>query len=128
MDIIEILTITLIVLASVLCIALIYFHYQISKSVHHIIVNMQELTSSTKPLLQSTHRLLNKLNYMTPGIESKLQISKSIVINIRKYVDKILNVETRIRDGFENTVMPIIKNIHAVAVGVGSFWKSYKHK
>lgn len=128
MNIIEILTFILVVLASVLCVALISFRYQIGKSVHSINANIQDLSFQLKPLLKSTHKILNKLSYMTNGIEPTLQTLKSFVVDIREHADKILKTEAAIRSGIENAVMPIIKNVNAAGIGVVSFWKSYKHK
>ena len=126
MNIVEILTIILIVLASALCIALFNFRYQIGKSVHSINANIQELSSQIKPLLKSTHKILTKLSYITNEIEPRLQTVKSNVINIRECADTILKTEAAIRNEIENAVMPIVKNINAVGLGMGSFWRNYK--
>ncbi len=126
MNILEILTIILIILASALCIALFNFRYQIGKSVHSINANIQELSSQLKPLLKSTHKILAKLGYITNKIKPRLQTVKSIVINIRKRADTVLKTETAICNGIENAVMPLVKNINAVGLGVGSFWRNYK--
>lgn len=128
MELAEILTVILLISASVLCIALIYFVYRIVKSVHSISMNIQELSYKISPLVESTLKLLNKINLITYEVDSQLQMTRSMLSSIREHVYKILNVETRIRSGIENTVMPIIKNVNAVGIGVGSFWKSYKQK
>ena len=128
MSITEILTVILLVSASALCIALIYFLYQIVKSVHSISLNIAEFSFKLMPLIESTREVSEKLIHITNEIESQVQISKSLVSDIRERADKILKVETKIRSGIENAVMPIIKNVNAVGIGVGSFWKSYKQK
>ena len=128
MSITEILTVILLISASALCIALIYFLYQIVKSVHSISLNIEDLSFRLMPLLESTRKVSEKLIHITNEIESQLQISKSLVSDIRERADKILNVETKIRNGIENAVMPLVKNINAAGIGVGSFWKSYKQK
>ena len=110
MNIIEILTVILVVLASALCVALISFRYQIGKSVHSINADIQDLSSQLKPLLKSTHKILNKLSHMSNGIEHKLQTLKSFVGDIRECADKILKTEAAIRSGIENAVIQIIKN------------------
>ena len=128
MNVTEILTVILLISASALCIALIYFMYQIAKSVHSISLNIEELSFKLIPLIKSTREVSEKLIHITNEIESQLQISKSLISDIRERADKILKVETKIRSGIENTLMPIIKNVNAVGIGVGSFWKSYKQK
>ncbi|MGE5848124.1 MAG: hypothetical protein ACM34O_15480 [Ignavibacteria bacterium] len=128
MDTIEILTIILLISASALCVALIYYIYQIVKSVHSISAEIQGLSYKLTPLLESTFVLSGKLTHITDEAESQLQISKSIVSDIRDRTDKILNMETKIRNSVEDTVIPIVKNISAVGVGVGAFWRKLRNK
>lgn len=128
MELTEILTVILLISASVLCIALIYFLYRIVKSVHSIRLDFESLTVKLNPLIKSMLISSEKLIHISNEVDSQLQTTRSMVSSIREHVDKILNVETRIRTGIENAVMPIIKNVNAVGIGVGTFWKSYKHK
>jgi uncharacterized protein YoxC len=128
MDTIEILTVILLISASALCVALIYYIYQIVKSVHSISAEIQGLSYRLNPLIESTFVLSGKLAHITDEAESQLQISKSIVSDIRDRADKILNIETKIRNRVEDSVMPIVKNINAVGVGVGAFWRKLRNK
>lgn len=128
MNLTEILTVILLISASALCIALIYFVYQIVKSMHSISLSIEEFSFKLNPLIQSTLELSEKLNYITYEVESQLQISKSIFSDIRVQADKILNIETKIRDGIEDAVIPLVKNLHAVGKGVESFWRRYRNK
>jgi hypothetical protein len=128
MDTIEILTVISLISASALCVALIYYIYQIVKSMHSISAEIQGLSYRLNPLIESTFVLSGKLTHITDEAESQLQISKSIVSDIRDRTDKILNMETKIRNQVEDTVMPIVKNINAVGVGVGAFWRKLRKK
>ena len=128
MDLTEILTVILLISASVLCIALIYFFYQIVKSMQSTSLNIEEFSFKLNPLIQSTLELSEKLNRITYEVESQLQISKSIFSDIIVQADKILNIETKIRDGIEDAVIPLVNNLHAVGKGIESFWKSYRNK
>ena len=128
MNVTEILTVILLISASALCIALIYFMYQIAKSVHSISLNIEEFSFKLNPLIQSTFELSEKLNHITYEVESQLQISKSIFSDIRERADKILNIETKIRNGIVDAVIPAVKNLYAVGKGVESFWKSFRNK
>jgi len=128
MNVTEILTVILLISASALCIALIYFMYQITKSVHSISLNIEEFSFKLNPLIQSTFELSEKLNHITYEVESQLQISKSIFSDIRERADKILNIETKIRNGVVDAVIPAVKNLYALGKGVESFWKSFRNK
>jgi|SRR3972149_566011 len=128
MNLTEILTVILLISASALCIALIYFIYQIVKSVQSISLNIEEFSFKLHPLIESTLELSEKLNHITYEVESQLQISKSIFSDIRAQADKILNIETKIRSGIEDAVIPLGKNLHAVGKGIESFWRSFRNK
>ena len=128
MELTEILTVVLLISASVFCIVLIYFVYRIVKSVHSISLILKSLSIKLNPLIDSMLKGSEKINHITYEVDSQLQMTRSVISSIREHVDKILNVETKIRNGIENAVMPIIRNVNAVGLGFASFWKSYKHK
>jgi len=128
MNLTEILTVILLISASALCIALIYFIYQIVKSVQSISLNIEEFSFKLHPLIESTLELSEKLNHITYEVESQLQISKSIFSDIRVQADKILNIETKIRNGIEDAVIPFGKNIHAVGKGIDAFGRRFRNK
>jgi phage-related protein len=123
---IEILTSVLLILASVLCFALIYFINRIVKSVHSISVDIKALSFRVNPLIESMLKGSEKINHIADIVDSQLKVTSSVVSRIREHVDDILNVETKIRNGIEDAVMPIIKNVNAVGTGVGTFWKKYR--
>jgi len=128
MDIVQLLTIVLIVSASALCIALIYYLNKIVKSVQSINRNMNELSANLKPLIHSTTELSESLNKFTSEAKDQLRISRSILSDFRDRADKLLNIEDKIRSGVEDAVMPFLKNLHAVGKGVESFWRNFKNK
>ncbi len=126
--IVQILTIVLIVSASALCIALILYLSKIVKSVQHINSNIQELSASLKPLIQSTLELSNNLNKITSDAKDHLEISRSIISDFRERADKILSIENKIRSGVEDAVIPFVQNLQAIGKGVESFWRNFKNK
>lgn len=126
MDTIEILTVILLILASALSVALIYFIYKIVKSVHSISADIHGLSYKLDPLIQSTFVLSEKLTHATDEAESQLQISKSIICDVRDRTDKILNIETKIRGRIEDAVIPLLTNFRALRNGVSSFWSTLK--
>jgi uncharacterized protein YoxC len=128
MDTIEILTVILLISASILSLALVYFVYKFIKSVRSIGADIKTLSEKLRPILKSTFTFLEKLTHITDEVESQVQISKSIINDIRDHTDKILNVVTKIRNGVEDTVIPILNNIKAVYKGTNSFWKTLKSK
>ncbi len=126
MDTIEILTVILLISASTLSLALIYFVYKFVKSVRSIGADIKALSDKLIPILKSTFAFLEKLTHITDEVESQLQISKSIVGDIRDHTDKILNVETKIRNGISDAAVPLLNNFQAISKGISSFWKTLK--
>ena len=128
MDIVQILTIVLIVSASALCIALIFYLNKIVKSVQSVNNDIHELSANLKPLIRSTIELSDNLNKITSDAKDQLKISRSIISDFRERADKILSIENKIRSGVEDAVMPFIKNLHAIGIGFESFWRNFKNK
>ena len=128
MDTVQILTIVLIVCASALCIALIYYSSKIVKSVQSINKDLNELSSNLKPLIRSTTDLSDNLNKITSEAKDQLRISRSILSDFRERADELLSIEDKIRSGVEDAVMPLFKNLNAVGKGIESFWRNFKNK
>lgn len=128
MDATEIFTIVLLLSASALCIALIFYLNKIVRSVQSINTNIHDLSANIKPLIQTSIELSDNLNKMTSKATEQLDISKSIVSDFRERADRLLSVEDKIRSGFEDAVMPFIKNLNAVGKGFESFWRNFKNK
>ena len=126
MNLIEILNVILLISATALYIALIYFVYQIVKSVHSISADIQGMSYKLNPLIQSTFVLSENLTHIADKAESQLQISKSIVGDIRDRADKILNIETKIRGRIEDTAIPLLRHFRALRKGIDSFWRTLR--
>ena len=62
MNVFTVLNVILLISASLLCLALIYYLYKITKSFEEIKNNVKELASDMKPLIASTTELSEKLS------------------------------------------------------------------
>lgn len=124
---IEILTVILIISASLLCFALIYFVFHLVKSLQSIEADVKSVSFKLGPLIQSTLLLSEKLSDITVEAEAQLLVTKSIVNDVRDRADRILSVETKIRNGIEDAVMPVLNKINAAGKGFQAFWKKYKN-
>lgn len=125
---IQILTVILILAAALLCVALVYYLNKIVKSVQSVNSDIKELSSNLKPLIQSTLTLSENLNKITANVKDQLHVTQSIVGDLRERADKVLNLESRIRSSFENSVMPFVQNLNAIGRGVETFWRNFKNK
>jgi uncharacterized protein YoxC len=126
MDYVFIFQIILLLSASALCIFLIIYFNRISKSFKAIENEISNFTVEIKPLLESTTSLSNNINKITEGAKDQLDLTKSIVTDVKDRVDTILNYEEKIREGIEGPVFGLIKNLSAVAKGLETFWKTFR--
>lgn len=127
MSVVDIFVLILLLTASVLCIALIIGLKRIIQSVSMLQRDVNELSTSLKPLIKSTQSLTEKIITVTEETKSQLNVSKSIVHDVRLRVDQLLEFEGKVKDGMENTVMPLINNLSAIVKGFDAFWKKYKN-
>ncbi len=125
---ISIFEILLLLSASGLCIALIVYLNRVTKSVNGIEDSLKDISTQIKPLISSTTVLSEKLNYISEEIKEQVYIGKSIVTEVKDRVDTILDIEEKIRGGFETSIFDLIKNISAVSNGVSAFWSAFKRK
>jgi len=99
MNLLDILLIILVISASALCIALLYYIWKISNAVKAIQNDISELSVNLQPLLNSTTQLSNSLNEITDNAREHLDISKNVVTSIKDRVDTILEFESKVRGG-----------------------------
>lgn len=128
MEIIEIFYILLLLSASVLCIALIFYLNRITKSIGVIEADIKDLSSQLKPLIASTKKLSEKLNDLALDAKDQVKVLKSIVTDVRERADTILELEENVREKVEENLFDVIKNITAVTNGVNAFWNAYTTK
>lgn len=125
---IDSLLIILLIVASALCIALIYFIWKITISIKAIQKDLGELSENLKPLLSSTTELSNNIKEITDNAKDHLDISRNVVTSIKDRVDTILQFEEDVRKGVEGPVMSFIKEITALNNGLKTFLNFFRNK
>lgn len=126
MNVVTVLNVILLISASLLCIALIYYLYKITKSFEEIKNDVRELAAEMKPLIESATQLSEKLSNITSEARGQMQTTRDVVMNIKHRVDMILGFEERIRRGIEEPILGLVRNVSAIVNGVNAFWNSYK--
>ncbi len=126
MDVVTVLNVILLISASLLCLALIFYLNKITKSFEEIKDNVKGLAVDIKPLIESTTELSEKLSNITSDVSGQMQVTRNMVMNIKQRVDMILGFESRIRRGIEEPVMGLVRNFSAVVNGINAFWNTYK--
>jgi uncharacterized protein YoxC len=125
---IDILLIVLIITASALCIALIYYIWKISNSINTMQVDISELSHKLEPLIESTTELSNNIKEITKDARAHVSISKDVVTSVKDRVDTILEFEENVRKGIEGPVMSFIREITALNNGLITFLGYFKKK
>jgi len=128
MNLISVMYFILLASASVLCIALVVFLSRISRTVKDIETEMKDLTLEMKPLIASATNLSEKLNQLSESADDQLMVTRNIVTKVNNRVDTILDLEEKIRRGFEGPVLDFIKGFSAIANGISAFWNAYRRK
>ena len=126
MNVVTVLNVILLISASLLCLALIYYLYKITKSFEEIKNDVKELAADMKPLIVSTTELSEKLSNITSEAQGQMHITRDMVMNVKHHVDMILGFEEKIRRGIEEPIFGLVRNVSAVVNGVNAFWNSYK--
>lgn len=126
MNVVTVLNVILLISASLLCLALIFYLNKITKSFEEIKNNVKGLAVDIKPLIESTTELSEKLSNITSDVSSQVQITRNMVMNVKQRVDMILGFESRIRRRIEEPVMGLVRNFSAIINGINAFWNAYK--
>ena len=126
MNFVLILQVILLISASALCIFLIVYFNRITKSFKAIEEDFNHLASDLKPLIESTASLSENINEITLKAKDQVEMSKSIVSDVKERVELLLGYEEKIREGVEGPVFGLIKNLSALANGVDKFWNTLK--
>jgi uncharacterized protein YoxC len=126
MDALTVFTILLLAAATCLCIALIIYLKKIARSFDDLKDEVKTFSDEVKPLISSVMDLSDNLNRLSADLKEPIETSKIIINNVKDRVDKILEVEEKIRGGLEGSVSGLIKNLSSVANGVSTFWKTFR--
>jgi len=126
MNVVTVLNVILLICASLLCLAIIYYLYKITKSFEEIKNNVNRLAADLKPLIESTTELSEKLSDITSEARGQMQVTRDMVLNVKHRVDTILGFEERLRRGIEEPVLGIVRNVSAIVNGLNAFWNTYK--
>lgn len=128
MDLIDFLLALLLLAASALCIALIYYIRKISNSIKAVQKDLNELSENIQPLIKSTTELSDNLREITNSAKGQIDLSRSVVTSIKDRVDTILKFEENVRGGIEGPVMSFIREITAIGKGLTTFLSYFRNK
>ena len=126
MNLTDILTVILLISASALCIALIFYLAKITNAVKAMQKDLNEISSKINPLIVNVAELTEKISTITEDARGQIQTSKNIVQSVKNRVDTILSLEERARGGIEGPLMTLVNNFRAIANGLNTFISHFK--
>lgn len=126
MDTVSVFYIILLISASILCLALIFYINKITNTIKDINSEIKEISDQLKPLIEEAKELSENLNDLSAEAKGQLSIVKEIIGKVKDRVDMILSLEEQFRKGLEKPVDGILKNLSAVSNGITTFWKTFK--
>lgn len=128
MNLIDYLFALLLITASALCIALIFYIRKISNSLKAVQKDINRLSIEIQPLITSATDLSNNLNEITDSAKGHVNMSRDVVKSIKDRVDTVLNFEEKIRGGIEGPIMSVIKEFTAIINGLTTFLNYFRNK
>ncbi len=126
MDVVSIFTIILLAAATCLCVALIVYLKKITQSFEGLREDVRTLADEFQPLINTVTELSEKLTRLSEDLSEPVHTAKKIMYNVKDRVDTILELEEKLRGGFEGSVSGLIKNLSALTNGVSTFWNTFR--
>ncbi|MCX7797404.1 MAG: hypothetical protein N2249_02130 [Melioribacter sp.] len=123
---IDILLAVLILLASVLCIYLIFTLRALLKSAEAIQKDVSKLVDRVIPVLDNLTEVSNRATRVVNGIEGYWEELDNSIKRIR---EKLANFTSpKSYQSNENPIKDFIKNLRAFVKGISTFWQTFKKK
>jgi len=126
MNLIDILTAILLITASVLCIALIFYIGKITNTIKAMQETLTHLSAKTDSLFSNISELSEKVTGFTDELSDQLEISRNILGSVKDRVGTILELEEKVRLGIEVPLLSIVNNFKAISNGVSTFFNYFK--
>ncbi len=124
--IIQIFQVLLLASASVLCVALVYYFFRLTKSFEKMQTDISRIADEIHPMLESLESLTHSVNKITAHAEEQMNSISWIINTVKSRVVDLLEVEKRIREGIEGPVQSLTTNLNAVKKGIATFVKRLK--
>lgn len=126
MDFTDLLTSILIIAASLLCIALIFYLWKITRAIKAIQNNLDDISSRLNPLITTVYEVTQKLSGLTEEAKGQLDVSRNVVDNVKNKVNSVLDLVENIKSKVEGPLITLANNIRAISNGINTFLEHFK--
>ena len=124
--IIQIFQVLLLASATVLCVALVYYIFRLTKSFEKMQADISRIADEIHPLLESFDSLALTIKNITTHVEEQMASVAWIVDSVKSRVVDLLEVERKIREGIEVPIQSLTTNLNAVKKGIATFVQRLK--
>jgi len=124
--IIQIFQVLLLASATVLCVALVYYIFRLTKSFEKMQADISRIADEIHPLLESFDSLALSIKNITTHVEEQMASVAWIVDSVKSRVVDLLEVERKIREGIEVPIQSLTTNLNAVKKGIATFVQRLK--
>jgi len=124
--IIQIFQVLLLASATVLCVALVYYIFRLTKSFEKMQADISRIADEIHPLLESFDSLALSIKNITTHVEEQMASVAWIVDSVKSRVVDLLEVERKIREGIEAPIQSLTTNLNAVKKGIATFVQRLK--
>lgn len=119
--IIQIFQVLLLASATVLCVALVYYIFRLTKSFEKMQADISRIADEIHPLLESFDSLALSIKNITTHVEEQMASVAWVVDSVKSRVMDLLEVERKIREGIEAPIQSLTTNLNAVKKGIATF-------
>jgi uncharacterized protein YoxC len=124
--IVQIFEVVLLISAATLCIYLILFLKNLTKSVSEIQTDIHRMADQINPLLQSLQSLSNSVMIVSEEVKSQLDKTKWIVDEVKSKVESVINFEKKIIEKIDSPLQDLLSNLNAIKRGVITFFDALR--
>lgn len=124
--ILEIFEVVLLISATALCVYLIIFLKDLSKSVSEMQTDIHRIADQINPLLESLQSLSNSVIIVSDEVKSQLSKTKWIVDEVKSKVESILNFERKVMEKVDSPLQDLLSNLNAIKRGVITFFEALR--
>lgn len=119
--IIQIFQVLLLASATVLCVALVYYIFRLTKSFEKMQADISRIADEIHPLLESFDSLALSIKNITTHVEEQMASVAWVIDSVKSRVMDLLEVERKIREGIEAPIQSLTTNLNAVKKGIATF-------
>jgi len=122
----DIFEIILLISASALCIYLILFLKNMTKSISEIQTDIHRIADQINPLLESLQSLSKSVIVVSDEVKSQLTKTKWIVDEVKSKVESIMNFERKVMEKVDSPIQNMLSNLNAIKRGVTTFFEALR--